>query len=305
MNEGLLKREKIVLISVLTIVFIVGLFLLLPTVFAAEIDGQGFFDKLVQFYSIQGARDALGLSAEGIEGTLYEKIADISEPFIKAMSGIGVIWVTALMIYSVIKEFSMGDASMSMWLKVLIKIAIGIFLIVSVSKILSSIDAIGVWIIDEISNAPFAESADTGSVALGDLGGSLLIAVFSMFLIAYIKICSYALMLEIGLRRVFAPIAVGSIVTHGARSAGVKFFRKYLAVYMKMAIMIMTMLLGGILVKSILESQSFLEVLADSQTPGLLGVFSNQIITVIAILCSCTTFIGKGAKLADELVNAA
>lgn len=293
-HNGLLKRERVVTVSIILIMLLFSILFIVPVI-AMAADGQDYFTQLVQFYSAQGARDALGLD-------MYDTIASISDVILDVFTGISIIWITAILIYSVIKEFSMGDATMSMWLKVLIKIAIGIFLIVSVKEILNGIDTIGQWIIDSIAQAPFASGP--GEVNIGSLGGSMLIAVFSLFLIAYIKICSYALMIEIGIRRIFAPLAVGSIITNGIRSAGMRYLRKYLAVYLKMGIMVVTLLIGGVLTKAIIGGQTVGEYMLDGMTPGILGNFSGNIITVLAILCSCTTFIGKGAKLADEIANA-
>lgn len=57
----------------------------------------------------------------------------------------------------------------------------------------------------------------------------------------YTKTISYALFFELAVRRVFMPIAAANIMSEGIHSPGVEYLKRYLAVYVRMAVILVTL----------------------------------------------------------------
>lgn len=289
------KRRNIVLISTMLIIVLIVLFFVIPLIAYAD-DSELGVSNAFELMSVHGVKKALG-----VDDALFDTVHEYSGNIGSVISGLATLWIIALMIFEVFRIFQTGEITMELWLKLFVKIAIGIFLITSTIAILNGLDVFGKALLNDIvDNADTIKvSADDTAISSSATFGKFGIAIMTAFIVAYVKIMSYALIIELGLRRVFAPLAVANIVTDGIRSSGMRFFKKYLAVYIKMAIIIVCTACAGELCKAVMIKDGYMETATSNITIGVICL-----IECIAVMCASITFIQKSAKLADEVLGA-
>ncbi len=105
------------------------------------------------------------------------------------------------------------------------------------------------------------------------------------------KFLALQILIEIGLRRFFAPLAVADVYAEGLRSPGVRYFKKYLAVFLKLAVALLACKIGTKLTEMIPT--------VDSVADGFSFVFDVLVInfTVIGMMF-------KGGEIANDVMGA-
>lgn len=65
----------------------------------------------------------------------------------------------------------------------------------------------------------------------------LLSLLFGLLLFVIIKLTSYVVILEIAVRKVFFPLAIADVAVEGIRSIGIRYLKRFVAVYLRIIIM--------------------------------------------------------------------
>lgn len=242
-------------------------------------------------------------------------------PTIKAVIlGIAQSMVVLSMLMSLIKEAqnSNGELGMDYWLKIFLYTGVAVIVVLSIDQIMQSLFDLGAYIVNEMNVAVADEFKVTvddsylGPISTlpggkyveeivkansteptwyqmqnaGEFLTLLMIVVWAPMIICIFLI--YSAVFEVTVRRLFAPIAVAMIAYEGGRSSGVKYLRKYLACFVKIAIYFAIAILGAFLTKY------FLSLPSGGMINLILGIGAN----IVAALAMMQT-----GGVADEIVG--
>lgn len=105
---------------------------------------------------------------------------------------------------------------------------------------------------------------------------------------------SYSLLIDLGVRKAFCPIQAAEIYGEGLRSNGVRYFKKYLASYIKIAVAVMVAAMGSIMMGLVVKS-SF-------DGGELSGVF-EYLLKIVIINFTVISLIGKTGEQANDIVG--
>lgn len=119
--------------------------------------------------------------------------------------------------------------------------------------------------------------------------------VGSFLLIIAAYFVGFSILIELGLRRLFFPIAVADIYGEGVRSMGMRYIKKYLAAFLKIVICI------AVAVITIKFEELGGEALKDDS--GIFAAFS-YIAEVIAVNLTSIGMMLKGGELANDVAGA-
>lgn len=112
---------------------------------------------------------------------------------------------------------------------------------------------------------------------------SILVQVLSLF----IKIVSYAIFFEMVMRRAFVPLAIAGILSSGPRSSGIRFFKKFIGLFLRMLVVLISIAtVWGIFLSS-----------AGSETIEI------SLIDSIGVMLAANIFISKGSRFTDSLIG--
>ncbi len=110
------------------------------------------------------------------------------------------------------------------------------------------------------------------------------------------KFIAFSLIIEAGMRKLFAPLAICDIQQEGLRSPGVRYMKRYLACYLKMVLCIALSFVGGLfLSQNIVDTGDALE--NASKAVGLLFDYIAIQFTVIGMMF-------KAGEIANDIVGA-
>ena len=97
--------------------------------------------------------------------------------------------------------------------------------------------------------------------------------------------------LQLLLRKLFAPIALADITVEGVRSPGVRFLKRYFALYLQCAIILMLSMVMLWMTKAIVLNSD------------VIGAFNMRIVVLMICLTTFTASITQSGNLANELVG--
>lgn len=285
--------------ALLLILLTAMVFVFIPAARAISDDDMGEWVTNILVNLTSGhAKAVMGLS----EGDFGANIVPFSSEVAKVVAGFGYVWVFALTIYTIFKESAKGSLTMETWLRIFVRFFLGMAVIIYTETILDWIDKAGNYLIDlildtipSLINGSTSISMDTiregaknpksGSM-MAMAGGMLFAYIVTMFLSIYIRIISYSLMIELAVRRTFASFAVATIVTDGIRSPGVRFLKKYAAIYIKLVFMVICMSIPGWLIFATGNGDANFDILA-----------------LIVIFCTVIRLMGSAAVYTDEILG--
>jgi hypothetical protein len=184
---------------------------------------------------------------------------------------------------------------------------IGIF-VINIDAFLGYVIDVGEWFIDQMTGLADSQPAIT-AVTLEQLTGqatggalwwimsvALLIIPWILSLILQIgaQIISFSILIELGIRKAFAPFAIVDIYSEGMRSPGMRYLKKYLATFLKIAIALMVCYFG------VEMMELCIEVFDDAG--GLSGAM-KYIFQVITINFTIIGVIIKAGGYANDIVG--
>lgn len=201
------------------------------------------------------------VSAGANAGTTTEK-ADTKQEGSSALDAIGKfmtfeygiagIIVTIFCFYGMVDNIAKGQDPMQCIEKTLLEVSLSMVLFINIPTILGYIVDIGVEFINTITNSVAGVQPEgitckaicdsdnpSGTKWLKCIIVLLIPWVASVFMSVAAKVISYSLILEIGIRRAFAPLACCDIVREGLRSPGVRYLKKYFACFLKICACLM------------------------------------------------------------------
>lgn len=259
----------------------------------------------------------------GVFGTLNESIASpvygvvtaetfttgVIAGFYNSIKVLGAMWVIILALSRMLTNIEREEDKMQCIFKAMLEIGIAGLLIMYLGEIMNGIMLIGSEIVKNMSG--LLPTGNTTSVAgakqllktmTGKDHGSFAWEIYAFAMLAFPWICSlllsvaakfmmYQLYFEIGMRRAFAPIAVADIYQEGLRSPGARYFKRFFAVYIKIAMCY----LAAFLCQSLSGA-------AGSYTDT--GGAINYIFEIIAINFTCIGVMMKAGEMANDVVGA-
>ena len=245
---------------------------------------------------------------------LYNKIVisnpmgiDQFEKFYKAVKVIGRFLVIILAMGHLISNIEKGQDPVECVFKVLIEIGISLIIIMNLDKIISILGQLGTWFITTAGDSvepksPHLAASDLLVSLTGDDDGGFgwrlgAIAMLSLpFFLSFAamiacKFAFYQIILEIGIRKCFAPVAVADIYQEGLRSPGARYLKKFVALFIRLA--------AAILICNIMGSLSESVDIMGNPHGVLMGVAELLILNFTAV-----GFIFKTGEIANDVVGA-
>lgn len=236
--------------------------------------------------------------------TFFTAVSSFSN-ILKSVAAFLIIIIACGRLFSNIEKGMEGPQAV---MKVLVEIGMAGTFVVLLDKILGALTGIGVQLIGYVSSDMDAEAIDelvTSILVDGcglDSDGTdnigLVVAAFlklavpiimSLLIFAASGLAVIQTVIEIFLRRLFAPIAVVDIYQEGLRSPGVRYLKRYFATFVKLMII----------------------AVVGTMTPTLIGYIAEEMSNVILfMLLICTinlSAIGlmfKAGEIANDVVGA-
>ena len=170
-----------------------------------------------------------------------------------ALQGVALGIIVLFFFINLVSQVLRGDYTMDMWYKTLGITIIAGLVIVYLPTILSGLDSLGKGIA-ALVNRTLSDNAtyDVAAIAddiMGQKTGffECLILYVNCFIswlllkitLIAIKIASYSLLIEFLVRKAFAPIAVSNMAIDGIRGPGMRYLKKYLALYIRIGIILL------------------------------------------------------------------
>lgn len=304
-----LKRKQIINISRILIIMAFVFIILIPTAFA-EAEGnlcqtmlddvQGGLVEDIQ--SIFSEEDdiyfAMTTSDEESQLAVVQTVFD-------ALKVIGGFIALAIALIHLFEKLEKGQDGVESAFKCVIEVAFVILVLMNLEKLMGGVVGVGVDLINEIGITS-EDAIKASQISLTDICGTedpqnlkffktfLILAVpwiASVIIKIFVKFIAYSFLFEIGIRRAFAPLACCDIYAEGLRSPGVRYIKRFFAVFVKIMICLV--------VCSI--SASLCTASADFTTVG--GIMT-YLFSVIAINFTAIGVMGKVGEYANDIVGA-
>ena len=283
-------------------------FVLLPTANA------GFMDWLTE-----AMEDILAFFVGGIHAQLVAEIlldnaaaitslSVVNDVFI-AMKVIGMALLTVYTLIEILNEAKNGTVHLDLLFKTAVKYVIGATLILFSLELVQAIEQ-GMLAITRLAADSFEDMGvaiyEEGVFGVSSFGFILNLVLLTLLRVALLPISwlieviimvqAYSILIEVTLRKVFVPVAVASVVQSGERSPGVRYLKKFAAMYIRMAVMIGAFYLAGYM-PNILIIANEGRVLSD------IGQLLENMIGFIVFDLAAILFTSKAGKLADEIMG--
>lgn len=324
-STGLAKRKRMVLFAVGMIILAAALCLLLPRVSASLIDEE--------------AR-AITAGLHTLEFSMWDKVAEILLPHAEFLNNPLVLGVSITMtsiaaslfvvtiFISVINEASKGEATLDFFLRIFIRIAITLMILMNINELLNAIQMGMTWMIEQIHTMvgnvmPLNRQAEAEALteyftrvsenyhaeqyhySYYHLAINIAFANFFSFLVKgviwiVVKIGAYSLLIEFVLRKTFMPIAFLGFMEEGMRSPGLRYLKRYIGMYFRIMIYLVAFAIADYMSASEITTMVF-EVTTETESPT--SSFFGYCLSTIIFACAASSFSRKGAKLVDEILG--
>lgn len=236
---------------------------------------------------------------------------------------IGYLLVILYCVIEIIDSATRETLNLEQFIKILIKVFIGVLLISNGLNILSKIAEFGTSLVDaldRITDPADSEAAKKmiydSCVSLGWLESifSVLVSfipfILSILSAIVIMFTVYSRYIEICLRALFAPIGMANIYDGGFNSSGMKYLKKYAACLLQGAIMLGILLLGETLSNAVngkllgvsiqgLTFSSFISGGGTGTIGGLGGVFTVDLLIALIV----AGMLVKAKNFANDLMG--
>lgn len=241
-------RRNLVIIACLVIAIAFCLLIFMPVVHADIFDTGGTNTEDFYGYFIKAGISDMLVMSEMLGDIFNAAVADIYAFF----QIVGGTLIGLYVIVELLRELAKGHYNLDMWLKAGITLVIGLGLVVFLTPLVGYIEKLGealAFYVSDAFSASMAEFFESSSTAAATAVTALESIVLSCMII-YIKVMRYALLLEIVIRKAFLPLAVASIVIQGSRSPGMRFFKRFAAAYLRLALIVACVCLAAYLCTS-------------------------------------------------------
>ena len=298
-----LKKRQINLISVFLLFFFFLLIFVAPTANADD-----FINDMADTI-LKGGMQVIWdtLNKKGIFGSLFEFVTgDVDKLLDSSVKIIALGIIIGVSVIHFLEAVDRGQDPVESVFKILVEFCISTLFLINAEKIMAFIANVGITLVGFL-NTDVTETDNTSQreallVAISGKtdGGifwfvqcfatlsipwimSLLIAIAAKFVIIQ-------LMLELAIRRAFAALAITDIYKEGLRSAGVRYFKKYLAAFIKLMICAFI----AILLPKIM-------IVAGPESFGSVSKAFDYLFTVIAINFAAIGIMLKAGEYANDI----
>jgi hypothetical protein len=170
---------------------------------------------------------------------------------VTTIKGIGALMAVAIAMGHLFENLERGQDQVESVFKVLIELMFTFIILINAEKIMGAIATMGTALVKRFavtSSATASYNIDELKKTLSgktDGGFQWFIQCFMSLVIPWMlsiligiaaKFVVIQIMLEIAIRRAFAPLAVVDVYKEGLRSPGVRYFKKYFAAFVKLMI---------------------------------------------------------------------
>ncbi len=235
-------------------------------------------DSVIEDVYLPIVRSGGSASATGSVGAQMMIMGTIA----KAIIGVGYVFVFVAVAVMFLREVSSGNVTYDTLLQVTMMLLIGMIFVREITLIMGALDNLGDYIRVAVSNkvsssgteaaqmdavyAVIQENFGEGSTASDWLGAKAAMEngyVSAQLLILFLLMCitswsialpMYAVVIELLLRRAFAPLAIGSFIREGFHGPATQFMKQYLACYVRIAMMYVITVAGSLMLKSVISN---------------------------------------------------
>ncbi len=294
-SKNLTKQKLInigIILSVISVVYILFMF---PTAHAA-FSLKGTVNDWIQYINSGASQSIYDLFTD----TYTDAALTFGTNFMTFCQGIGSVVAIVIMVAKLEESLARGRGDYDALSEGVIALSICLLVVLYSNDIINIINGIGNLIITAMSThvasgsttgfAPNAFAQATSTVE----AMALILKILPVYLLCKlevlaVKMVAFSIILELGVRRIFFPLAVVDIYGEGMRSSGMRYMKKYLACWVRMSLCIAVAYLGNLLIVTV-------------NTTGIVDTadaFLNQIAigyTTIAVML-------KGQDVANDIVG--
>lgn len=207
-------------------------------------------------------------------------------------------------VIQLVKDIDSGRDPLEVGFKAVIQTAIGGIICLNIGKVMGTIAEWGTALIGTVTDF---DKSGQGGISMADLfekdHGNFIwaIGVIMTLLIPWVinllgrvaaMLAAYSTLIELGLRVIFAPLAVADLANEGLRSPGARYLKKYFAVFLKIIMMLLIWRVGdGVIGALQPDKSSFASIMA--------FIFES-----VAIQLTCMGMMFKSGEIANEVVGA-
>lgn len=332
-------RKRLVCLAIFLIILGAFFCVAIPASNAAYKDLN--YDEYIDYLQNHVSPDIfLSFTQTAAEIMFYNRetlLFNVNEPGNPAMDAFNVMTgftATLIVIYlfiSVLKEAIHGRANMELFLRVFIRMAVTLFLLLNLNTITTGIHTImGGFVrrmVDALNQIDAASSAAVinqyWDMEISNLFEGILkvLALALVWLVMHIVrillgipmlilsgllyFRSYSLIIELAVRKTFMPLSVLSFLEPGQSRIGMRYLKRYIAVYIKMLMFVVALAVGEIVAyRTVTVDENFQNNVYGSDVWGVCARLLLLLINWVAIEIAAYTMAARGAKLADDIVGA-
>ena len=313
------KASNILIVLCLVVV------IFLPTSYAKEDGMLNFLNYMVETINtgvFETIEKNLSPSGEDEEINIYDYVTDEDEikksvigTFSNAIIGLGICMMLIYAAMRLFQNLERGQDELDAILQFFTEWIFGVILAINIGKLMSILVTFGTVVIsamgDAVKDSPGFEI--TLQAITGKEKGGFLWKIQTLFMLFFpyiaslllslvAKFVAYSILLELGIRRAFAPIAIADIFGEGLRSPGVRSMKKYLAVFFKIAICLLVCKLGNEMISLCGLTPDKAEDVIAAAGNAVTGTF-NYLFSVIVIEFTCVGVMFKGGEYANDVLG--
>lgn len=311
-----ISKKQLYKISSLVIVFLFVTIVFLPSAFAGAISD---FPQYMLNTINNGVIDTIrtNLTSNGGQNKFYNLMvssdAAVRSAAIGAMMNatyaISMLMVLIISFTRYFQQLDKGaDPKESLYKTLSSVFMIGI-IVVNIDIFLGYVVQIGEWFIEKmtsLSNSTTATAITLEQITGKSSGGALwwmesvmiLIIpwILSLLMCIVAQFIAFSILIELGVRKAFAPFAIVDIYSEGMRSPGMRYLKRYLATFLKIAVCLLVCYLG-------------IELMGISAQDNIanfdsLGDCLQYIFRIIAINFTVLGVMAKAGEYANDVVGA-
>ena len=265
---------------------------------------------------------------------------EITDILLTVFTSVAASLFIVFVLIEVVREAAKGEANLDFFLRLFVKIAITLLLLTNLPEIMTAIHDLFSWIIETVSDAldkfsnenaaasaqniwellenkfklSGASSEDMSTMLSSALNKSsymtivvqlilynVVVRLISLIIQALVYITSYSLLIELLLRRIFMPVAILNTMEGGVRSPGIRFLKKFAAMYIRILIYIAAFAFADYI--SATAITEVVENMVIMDMSSLTSAAFKSICVSSIFLIAASAFARKGAKLADEILG--
>lgn len=304
-----LKRKQIVNISRILILVAFVFIMLIPTAFA-EVEGnlcQTMLDDvqgglIEEIRSIFSKEDKMYNAMTTSDKESQLKIVQTVFDSLKVIGGLATFIIALIHLFEKLEKGQDGKESV---FKCIIEIAFVLLVLINLEKLMGGVVGLGVALINDIGIAS-EESIVASQITLKDICGTddpqnlkffktfLILAIpwiASVIIKIFVKFTAYSFLIEIGIRRAFAPLACCDIYAEGLRSPGVRYIKRFFAVFVKIMVCLVVCSIST-------------ELCTTADDLNTVSGVMTYLFSVIAVNFTAIGVMGKAGEYANDIVGA-